>query len=49
MVSSVMLRCVALIRTDVSEQLNAFFIRVRRFGELGTTLALVGSYKSPTA
>jgi hypothetical protein len=35
-----MLRRVALIRTDVSEELSAFFIRVTRIGELGTTLAV---------
>jgi hypothetical protein len=31
-----MLRRVALIRTDVSEELSASFIRVTRVGELGT-------------
>jgi hypothetical protein len=31
-----MLRRVALLRTDVSEELSAFFIRVTRIGELGT-------------
>jgi hypothetical protein len=31
---------VALVRTDVSEELNASFIRVTRIGELGTTLAV---------
>jgi hypothetical protein len=36
MVSSGMLRRVALVRTDVSEVLSAFFIRVTRIGELGT-------------
>jgi hypothetical protein len=36
------------VRTDVSEELSASFIRVRRIGELGTTLA-VTSYKSHTA
>jgi hypothetical protein len=36
MVSSGMLRRVALVRTDVSEQLSASFIRVTRIGELGT-------------
>jgi hypothetical protein len=34
-----MLRRVALVRTDVSEELSASFIRVTRIGELGTTLA----------
>jgi hypothetical protein len=34
-----MLRRVALVRTDVSEERNAFFIRVIRIGELETTLA----------
>jgi hypothetical protein len=33
-----MLRRVALVRTDVSEELSACFIRVTRIGELGTTL-----------
>jgi hypothetical protein len=33
-----MLRRVALVRTDVSEELSASFIRVRRIDELGTTL-----------
>jgi hypothetical protein len=40
MASSVMLRRVALVRTDVSEELSASFIRVTRIGELGTTLAV---------
>jgi hypothetical protein len=31
-----MLRRVALVRTDVSEELSAFFIRVTRIGELRT-------------
>jgi hypothetical protein len=34
-----MLRRVALVRTDVSEKLNAYFIRVTRIGELGTLAA----------
>jgi hypothetical protein len=32
-----MLRRVALVRTDVSEELSASFIRVTRIGELGTS------------
>jgi hypothetical protein len=31
-----MFRRVALVRTDVSEELSPFFIRVTRIGELGT-------------
>jgi hypothetical protein len=38
MVSSGMLRHVALVRADVSEEPSASFIRVARIGELGTTL-----------
>jgi hypothetical protein len=40
MASSGMLRRVALVRTDVSEEPNASFIRVKIIGELGTTLAV---------
>jgi hypothetical protein len=36
MVSSGMLRRVALVRTDVPEEPSASFIRVTRIGELGT-------------
>jgi hypothetical protein len=35
-----MLCHVALVRTDVSEELSASIIRVTRIGELGTTLAI---------
>jgi hypothetical protein len=31
---------VALVRTDVSEELSASFIKVTKIGELGTTLAV---------
>jgi DNA-binding TFAR19-related protein (PDSD5 family) len=40
MASSGMLRRVALVRTDVSEELSASIIRLTRIGELGATLAL---------
>jgi hypothetical protein len=40
MVSSGLLRRVALVRTDVSGELSASIIRVTRICELGTTLAL---------
>jgi hypothetical protein len=39
MASSGTLRRVALVSTDVSEELSASYIRVTRIGELGTTLA----------
>jgi hypothetical protein len=39
MASSRMLRCVALVREDVSVELSASFIRVKRIGELGTMLS----------
>jgi hypothetical protein len=43
MVSSGTLRCVALVITDVSEELSTSFIRVTRMGELGTTLAVTSN------
>jgi hypothetical protein len=39
MPSSGLLRRVALVRTDVSEELSASFIRVTSIGELGTLAA----------
>jgi hypothetical protein len=41
-----MLRRVALVRTDVSEELHASFIRVTRICELGTTLAVTSNQTS---
>jgi hypothetical protein len=46
MVSSGMLRSLALVRTDVSEEISASFIRVTRIGELGTTLVLTSNRRS---
>jgi hypothetical protein len=43
MVSSGMLHLVAVVRTDVSEELSASFIRVTRIGELGTTVAVTSN------
>jgi hypothetical protein len=41
-----MLRRVDVVRTDVSEELSASIIRVTRFGELGTTLAVTSNRRS---
>jgi hypothetical protein len=38
-----MLRRVALVRTDVSEELRASFIRATRISKLGTTLAVTSN------
>jgi hypothetical protein len=43
MASSGKLRRVALVRTDVSEEPSAFFIRVTRIGELGTASVVPSS------
>jgi hypothetical protein len=43
MASSGMLSRVALVKTDISEELSASFIRVTRIVELGTTLALTSN------
>jgi hypothetical protein len=37
------LRCVAPVRTDVSEELSASVIKVRIFGEIGTKLAVTSN------
>jgi hypothetical protein len=41
-----MLRCVTLVRTDVSEELSASFLRVTRIGELGTALAVTSNRRT---
>jgi hypothetical protein len=41
-----MLRRMALVRTDVSEELSASIIRVTRIGELGTTLAVTSKRRT---
>jgi hypothetical protein len=46
MVSSGMLRRVALVRTDVSEEPSACLIRVTGIGELGTTLAVTSNRRT---
>jgi hypothetical protein len=46
MVSSRMLHRVALVRTDVSEELNGSFVRVTRIDELGTTLAVTNNRRT---
>jgi hypothetical protein len=43
MASSGMLRRVALVRTDVSEELSASFIRMTKIGEPGTTPAVTSN------
>jgi hypothetical protein len=46
MVSSGLLRRVALVRTDVSEEPGASIIRVTRIGELGTTQAATSNRRT---
>jgi hypothetical protein len=46
MACSGMLLPVALVRTDVSEELSAYIIRMTRIGELGTTLAVTSNRRS---
>jgi hypothetical protein len=41
-----MLRRMALVRTDVSEELSPFIIRVTRIGEIGTTLAVTSNRRT---
>jgi sulfur relay (sulfurtransferase) DsrC/TusE family protein len=41
-----MLRRVALVRTDVSEELSASFITVTRIGELGTIRTVISNRRT---
>jgi hypothetical protein len=41
-----MLRRVALVRTDVSDELRAYIIGVTRIGELGTSLAVTSNRRT---
>jgi hypothetical protein len=45
-VSSLMLRRVALVRSYVSEELSAAIIRVTRISKLGTTLAAASNQRN---
>jgi hypothetical protein len=49
MVSSGLLRHVALVRTDVSVELSASSIRVTKIGELGTTQAATAACVVPSS
>jgi hypothetical protein len=44
-VSSGILHSVALVKTDISEELSASMIRATRIGELGTSLAETGNLR----
>jgi hypothetical protein len=46
MASSGILGRVALVRTDVSKELSASFIKVTRIGELGTMLAVTSNRRT---
>jgi hypothetical protein len=41
-----MLRRVALVRTEVSEEISVSIIRVTRIGEIGTTLAVTSNRRT---
>jgi hypothetical protein len=42
-----MLRSVAVVRTNASEELSASFIRATSIGELRTTLAVTSNRRTP--
>jgi hypothetical protein len=41
-----MLRRVAVVRNEVSEELSASFIRVTRIGEMGRTIAVTSDWRT---
>jgi hypothetical protein len=43
MLSCGMLHCVALVRTDILEELSVSIVRATRIGELGTMLAVTSN------
>jgi hypothetical protein len=47
--SSGMLRRVAVVTTDVSEEFSGYIVRVTRISELGTTLAVTSSQRASVA
>jgi hypothetical protein len=49
MAPSGMLRRVALVETNASEEHSASFIRVTRIGELGKTLEIISSQRASVA
>jgi hypothetical protein len=46
MAPSEILRRVALVRTDASEELSASFFRLTRIGELGTTIGVTSNRRT---
>jgi hypothetical protein len=46
MASSGMLRCVAFVRIDITEELSTSFIKVTRIGELRRTLAVTSNRRT---
>jgi hypothetical protein len=46
MASSGMLRRMTVVRTEMSEELSAPFIRVTRIGELGRTLDVISNRRT---
>jgi hypothetical protein len=46
MLSIGMLRRVVLVKTDTSEEVITFIIRVTRIGEVGTTLAVTSNRRT---